>query len=467
MNYPRLLQACLAAITLLLTLTPIAVGFSGSQEIPPAPVGNRPFMWGVTLSDYQNDGAHPAMDWAALEDSGKLPERSGKSANFRGHMNADLDRAAYLGLNTFRTSIEWSRIEPRPGQFDRAEVAHIHRLLDAIRVRGMTPVIALHHFATPRWAMAARSDGLVGWENPKIVDYFTRYVTFVAKEFGKKIDWYITFNEPATLVLGGYMMGWTQPHRFGPISTVRATSNLVNAHVEAYKAIHQHDARAQVSLAEYNALFPIGDGGFHYMPSQLLAFILDKRAGWDGHPRVRYMDYLALHYYGAVDAAAATSFPVQPWRWGVRPEHMGQIIKAYHQAFHLPILVAENGFATRNHEPRPDGWTREAYMVAHIDALQKLREDGIPILGYMYWTLTDNYEWGSFDPRFGLWQVDVRSGDLTRRPTPAVEVYKEIIRHGGVTPTMREKYPPPNPAASEAATQGASGTFRTKENGVW
>lgn len=448
----RAIQLGLALCVTLCAYAPAAAGFLGPRDVPPAPVGNRPFMWGVTLSDYQNDGAHPAMDWAELEQSGKLPERSGKSANFRGHMHADLDRGASLGLNTFRTSMEWSRLEPRPGQFDQAEVAHLHKMLDAIKARGMTPVIALHHFATPRWAMAAQSDGLAGWENPKIVDYFTRYVTFVVKEFGKKIDWYITFNEPATMILGGYMMGWTQPHRLGPISTVRATTNLVNAHVAAYQAIHRHDALAHVSLAEYNALFPIADGGFHYMPSQLLAFILDKRAGWDGRPRVRYLDYLAVHYYGAVDAGAATSFPVQPWRWGVRPEQLGQIVKAYYQAFHLPILLAENGFATRNHEPRSDGWTRESYLVAHVDALQKLRNEGIPILGYLYWTLTDNYEWGSFDPRFGLWRVDVRSGDLTRHPTPAVDVYREIIRHGGVTPDLRAKYPPPPPGSNPTGT---------------
>ncbi|MEB3198097.1 MAG: family 1 glycosylhydrolase [Candidatus Sericytochromatia bacterium] len=440
----RWLVSLFLGVTVGLHLPAPTARAQGADELPPAPVGQTPFLWGVTLSDYQNDGAHPAMDWAELERSGRLPERSGLSANFRGHMQADLDRAASLGLNAFRTSIEWSRIEPVEGQFDRAEVAHLHRLLDGIRKRKMTPVIALHHFATPRWAMEASADGLAGWENPRIVERYNRYVAFVTREFGKKIDWYITFNEPATLILGGYMMGWTLPHRMGPVSTVRATANLVTAHVEAYKTIHRLDGNARVSLAEYNALFPIADGGIHYMPSQLLNLVLDKHRGWDGRPRVRYLDYLALHYYGAVDAGAATSFPVQPWRWGVRPEHMDRIIRAYHEAFRLPILLAENGFATRNREPRSDGWTREAYLVAHIDALRKLKDEGLPILGYMYWTLTDNYEWGSFDPRFGLWRIDIRNKDLTRHPTPAVEVYREIIRAGGVTPTLRMRYPPPS-----------------------
>jgi beta-glucosidase len=419
-----------------------------SPDVPPAPVGATSFMWGVTMSDYQNDGAHPAMDWAELERSGHLPERSGRSADFRGHMEGDLDRAASLGLNAFRTSIEWSRIEPVEGHIDAREVAHLHRFFAALKRRGMTPVVALHHFATPSWAMKADAEGLQGWESPRIVERYRRYVAFVAKEFGAELDWYITFNEPATMILGAYTLGWTLPRRIGPVSTVRAMANVVTAHVAAYEELHRADRVARVSIAEYNALFPVADGGFHYMPSQLLALLLDKARGWDGRPRVRYLDYLALHYYGAVDAAAAASFPVQPWRWGVRPDQLGHILKAYHKAFNLPILLAENGFATRDGEPRSDGWTREAYMVAHIDALMRLKREGLPILGYMYWTLTDNYEWGSFAPRFGLWRVEIRRGDLTRRATPAVAVYREIIRHGGVTPALRQAHPPPAPLAA-------------------
>ena len=452
---PRLLirhalASALAALSIALGGGPAAAFLPSPRpsDVPPAPVGQAKFMWGVTLAGYQNDGAHPSMDWADLEREGKVTEPSGKSADFRGHMDADLDRAKGMGLTCFRTSIEWARLEPEEGKIDPKEVAYVHRLLQGIRKRGMAPVIALHHFATPRWAMRDEGAGLPGWENPKIVERYARYVAFVAKEFGAEIDWYITFNEPATLIGGAYLLGWTVPHRTGPISTYRATTNILAAHVEAYRLIHQHDARAMVSIAEYNALFPLGSTGVYYMPSHILPFVFDKDRAWDGRERLRHLDYVALHYYGAVDAEAASAFPVQPWKWGVRPEHLTRIVRTYHETFRLPILIAENGFATRNGEAREDGWTRESYLVAHVKELQQLRAEGIPLIGYMYWTLTDNYEWGSFDPRFGLYGVDVRKGDLTRRETPAVGVYRQIVKHDGVTAELLAKYPPPSPTAA-------------------
>ena len=86
---------------------------------------------------------------------------------------------------------------------------------------------------------------------------------------------------------------------------------------------------------------------------------------------------------------------------------------------------------------------RESYLVAHARALKHAREHGIPVMGYMHWTLTDNFEWGSYEPRFGLWSVDCYKGDLTRRETPAVAVYREIIRNHGVTAELARRYPPP------------------------
>ncbi|MDB5097693.1 MAG: bgl, partial [Cyanobacteria bacterium RYN_339] len=118
-------------------------------------------------------------------------------------------------------------------------------------------------------------------------------------------------------------------------------------------------------------------------------------------------------------------------------------LENYYHDFHLPILVAENGFATHEGQPRKDGWTRENYLVAHAEALESARRRGIPVMGYMHWTLTDNWEWGTYGSRFGLWSVDIRHGDYTRRETPAVAVYREIVRHDGATPELRKAFPPP------------------------
>jgi beta-glucosidase len=251
--------------------------------------------------------------------------------------------------------------------------------------------------------------------------------------------------------LGGYTVGYVEPHRVGPVPLYRAIQNILKAHIGAYERIHALDPKAQVSLTEYNAFFLATEkleAGVPYMPGQILHLLLDKVNGWDGQPRVKYLDFLALHYYGSQDPSSATAFPVEPYRWGSKPQHFRAILHHYYDAFKLPILIAENGFATKNGEPRADGWTRESYLVAHIRELQEARAEGLPIMGYLYWTLTDNYEWGSFDPRFGLWRVEAEKGDLTRHETPAVGVYREIIRHNGVTPDLVRRYPPPGDASA-------------------
>ncbi len=417
---------------------------AGAQaQTPPGALGRLPFLWGVTLAGYQNDGAHPAMDWHAWENEVAKPrgyEASGRGADFRGHMEADLDRAKSIGLNAFRTSIEWSRIEPEEGKVDAQEVAYVHRLLRGIRQRGMAPVITIHHFATPRWFTADRGDGLIGWESPRSVALFRRWATFVAKEFGAEIDWYLTFNEPSNVILGGYATGFIPPHRLGPVAFARATANVLASHEAAYDAIHAADPVARVSVPDYNCQLPVA-GGLDWLPGMWFARQLPTVRTWDGRERPRTMDFAAVHYYGLNHTFA--DFPVTPWHWEGNPGHLVKVLKAYHEAFGLPILIAENGFATREGAAREDGWTRESYMVAHIQAIQQAMAAGVPVIGYMYWTLTDNYEWGSYRPRFGLFEVDVRSGDYTRRPTPAVDVFREIIQAGGVTPALARRFPPP------------------------
>ncbi|MDB5098747.1 MAG: putative secreted beta-glucosidase [Cyanobacteria bacterium RYN_339] len=436
----------LLSLVLLLALARPAAAyfpFDDDAGVAPSNLGQNPFLWGVALSGYQNDGSVPSMDWYALEHSGKLRETSANGPDFRGHMDADLDLAKSLGLTAFRTSIEWARIEPQQGQIDADEVAYVHRLLQGIRKRGMTPIVTLHHFATPQWAIADRGDGLMGWESARTTEAYLKYVEFVAKEYGKEIDYYITFNEPSTLIGGAYLLGWTVPYKMGPMATARAVLNVLTGHLGAYERLHALDPGCMVTLAEYNSFFPVANTGFYYLPNQIAGLLMEKEPGWDGKPRVKAMDFIALHYYGTVDAGAL-QFPVQPYNWGVSTSHFHEILKAYHETFHLPILVAENGFATKNGSAREDGWTRESYMVAHIQEIMRARADGIPIIGYLYWTLTDNFEWGSYEPRFGLWSVDCSKGDLTRRETPAAAVYREIIKQHGVTAELAKRYPPPD-----------------------
>ena len=133
------------------------------------------------------------------------------------------------------------------------------------------------------------------------------------------------------------------------------------------------------------------------------------------------------------------------WDWEIYPEGFSKALKYYHKLSGLPVLVAENGFSTKDLAPRADGWDRETFMVHHVREMQKAIADGVPVLGYIHWSITDNWEWGSFSPRFGLYSVDCRNQKFERVPTPAVEVYRKIIENDGVTPEMLNQYPRPKP----------------------
>lgn len=422
----------------------------GSREpLPAVPPG---FLWGVATAGYQWEGGDRASNWAAWERAGKVKEPSGRAADGWNRYEHDFDLAKGLGLNAFRFSLEWSRIEPEPGVIDHDVVAHYHRVFAAARARGLTPIVTLVHYAYPAWLDGQAANGLSGWEVPAAVDHYARYVAFVAREFGDDITYYLTFNEPTVMVEAGFLGGMWPPGKKDLGAFLRASSNLITAHSRAYDVIHAIDPDAMVSFNNYAAAYQIGfDPARDAMRAPgddwfLKAFstMLPGRGDPQDRPK---LDYVAVDYYKRLSLPVQV-VPPSPSQWTVYPDGFIEVLDRYHKVFNLPILVAENGFATDNDKPREDGWTREAYLVAHVAAVQRAIQRGIPLLGYTYWTLTDNWEWGSFDDRFGLFAVDCRGRDLKRVPRPAAEVYREIVAAGGVTPALLARQGEPHGVAA-------------------
>lgn len=393
-----------------------------------APKG--PFLWGVSTAGYQWEGSETTSQWAAWDAALKTEERRGKAADGYHRYAEDLDLTRGLGCNAFRTSIEWARLEPEEGKFDPEAIRHYREVLLAMRERGLTPVVTMMHFAYPAWL-----DRHGGWQSPQAAAYFDRFVSRVAKEYGDLADWYLTFNEPTVFIAGGYVGGHFPPGRINDVKGAAiVTKNLVAAHNKAYQSIHAADPTAYVSFNNYSASWTLkGDAGAED------DFLMQVLGTTDGLPR---LDYMAIDYYTRLKLRLPFQLPV-PWEWPVYPEGFYNSLKFYHRLTGLPILVAENGMATRDLAERADGWTREAYLTAHVEQLQRAVQDGVPVLGYIHWSITDNYEWGSYRPRFGLYSVECRTGDLRRVPTQAVETYRRVIAAGGVTPAIAStvRYP--------------------------
>ena len=431
------------ALASLLVLT-LAAGCAQTSAAPEtrmraaAPVAAKMapgFMWGASTAGVQYEGGDRHSNWAKWVEGGNTADPNDHGAMGYTMFERDLDLAQGMGLNTFRLSIEWSRIEPRKGEIDQAEVAYYHRVLQAIHRRGMTPLVTLLHFSYPAWL-----DAEGGWENKQAVDYFRRYARFVAQEFGEEITWYLTFNEPNMYLVNAYGTGAFPPgKKWAPFAMLKVAKNFVAGHKAAYDEVHAHDPEAKVSFNMYAAEYRLGVQPEEDGPSREGWFIeqtMDRRSG------KKYLDYVSFDYYCRV----WLGFPIRVMphdQWEVYPEGFYEAIKRYHRWTKLPVLIAENGMATADLKPRKDGWTRSAYMVAHVKQMQRAMNEGVPVLGYVHWSITDNFEWGSFTPRFGLYSVEAKAGDFRRVPTDGVESVRAITAAGGVTPEIEARYPAP------------------------
>lgn len=407
----------------------LAAPLPGVESLSPVTAQKRdarspkgPFLWGVSTAGYQWEGSENKSQWAAWDAAGKTEERRGMAADGYRRYAEDLDLTKGLGCNAFRTSIEWSRLEPVEGQFDPEAIRHYRELLLAMRARGLTPVVTLMHFVYPAWL-----DAHGGWQSPQAAQYFNRFVERVVKEYGDLADWYLTFNEPTVFIAGGYLSGNLPPGKVNDAKgAALVTKNLVSAHNKAYETIHAGDKTAYVSFNNYSASWTLKSDPQGAPEDEFLRQVLGQT---EGLPK---LDYMAIDYYTRLKLRLPFQLPMC-WEWPVYPEGFYNSLRFYHRLTGLPILVAENGMATEDLKERADGWTREAYLTAHVEQLQRAMKDGIPVLGYIHWSITDNYEWGSYRPRFGLFSVECRTGDLRRVPTAAAETYRRVIAAGGVT----------------------------------
>jgi beta-glucosidase len=428
---------------------------SGKARIQSVPGADQAFpsgfLWGVATAGYQYEGGDRTSQWAAWERSGRVKHPIGNATNHWNRWEEDLDLAQGLGLNAFRLSIEWARIEPERGRIDPQAVRHYHQVIDGLRARGMEPLVTLVHFAYPQWLDQPLSGGEGGWESDETVAEFRRYAAWAAQEFGPKVRWWITLNEPNTAGLTGYVAGVHPPGKRNPFTYAKVMERMARAHQAGFEALHAHDPDAQVSInpfifhrrqqtPNYEAQPNFEPGDFSLLDR--LAPTTAARSDSDAptaQTDKRYLDYVAFDYYYALGLWDVTKIGTF-WEWPIYPEGMYEVSKKLYERYRLPLLVAENGFATEADNPRKDGWTREAFLVNHLAQLRKAMAEGVPVLGYMHWSLTDNYEWGSYTPKFGLYGIDRRDPELRRFRTGGAEVYRQVATANRLPESLLERY---------------------------
>lgn len=375
------------------------------------------FIWGAATAAHQVEGGNTNNDWYVFEQEGKVKDGqvSGKAADHYNRYEQDFDLMKELNLNSYRFSIEWSRIEPEKGRFNENEIEHYREVLSALKERGITPMVTLHHFSNPIWF----SD-MGGWENNRAPEYFAQYCRYVASKLGDEVEMWITINEPLANISSGYIQGKWPPGEQDIFKVPGVFSNLVKAHNEAYKAIHQADSQAEVGVAEhtsynqpYNNSNPIDVLG---------SYLVDK--GWNRSylDAVRdNLDFIGLHYYyrnqisssmlAIVGGDDYSQFEESNLTQQYYPEGLYYVLKDIDD-YNVPIYITENGTFDSYEIPR------EQYIRDHLVEIWYAIENGVDVRGYYYWALLDSFEWAEgFDLRFGLIYVDFDTFERSIKPS--------------------------------------------------
>lgn len=416
---------------------------AAGPPLRPAPRFPTGFLWGAATAAHQVEGDNRHCDWWEAEQAGKLPFRSGDCCRHYQVYETDFDLLQAWGHNCHRLSIEWSRIEPDQGHWDEGALEHYRRVILALNARHIEPVATLHHFTNPAWFTRAG-----GWLRRDASSLFERYVQRVVHAFGPEIRLWITINEPTVYVQQGYINGVWPPFEHGkPLKSYRALGSLAAAHCKAYAAIKARSPAAMVGFA-HNALLvePCDPERMpHRFAARLRAYLFNglffrmlgaapgNRESLNG-----ILDFIGLNYYTrcCVKTGGAGLRRLlgqvctlehhchQGARsdvgWELYPRGLGIVLSEFAR-FGVPLFVTENGIATE------DDRLRCSFLSEHLEQVARSLRDGIEVMGYLHWTLMDNFEWHmGTGPKFGLAAIDPLTG--MRAPRPSAEHFARICR---------------------------------------
>jgi beta-glucosidase len=397
------------------------------------------FLWGAATAAHQVEGNNLNADCWLLEQTrpSVFTEPSGDAANSFALWPTDMDLVRDMGLNAYRFSLEWARIEPEPGQFSIAMLDHYLAMIAGCRARGLTPVVTFNHFTTPIW-FAARG----GWEAADAPALFARYCDRAARHLAGAIGYATTLNEPN---LSGLLQDLVPPgmlERDRDMAATAAKSAGV-ALFQAGNALYIRNREAtQANLLKGHRLGRAAIKAVRAdLPVGVSLAMLDEQAVGENSlrdtkrelfygPWLRAVcgdDFLGIQNYERALWNNQGRLPPPP---GARRNGLGaevyapslaNVARYAHAASGCPILVTEHGVGT------DDDTIRQWLIPAALAELARAMADGVPVLGYIHWSLVDNFEWiFGYRVHFGLHMLD--RATFKRTPKPSAAIYGAIAR---------------------------------------
>lgn len=424
------------------------------------------FMMGAATAAHQVEGNNVNSDCWVME---QLPHSSydEPSLDAVDHYNRyeeDIKLMAAAGLNAYRFSVEWARIQPTKDSWDDSEIEHYRRVLKCCAENGIKPIVTMHHFSSPKWLI---TEG--GWENPGAVDYFAGYCKRAARELGDLTEYICTINEAnMRLQLASLIKDMKiRMSRLSAGQTKNEGNSAQKRESDVQVGINLTQEHMQKSMAEAAEAFGIKDPGKVYnfvsmctpegdilvmkaheaardamkkeCPHLKIGLTLslhdmqwipggeeNARKEWDDEfihylPYIKDDDFLGVQCYtrkcfgpeGVVQGnsnGAVTQMGYEDY-----PQAIGNVVRAVAKDFKGDIIVTENGISTDNDNRRAE------FINEALESIQACMDSGIPVRGYMYWSLLDNFEWQKgYSKTFGLIAVDRTT--QTRYPKASLKV---------------------------------------------
>jgi beta-glucosidase len=402
------------------------------------------FLWGVATSAFQLEGSVHA-DWAMWDPVLKSrPHITHHYHQFR----EDLKLLKELGVNAYRFSVEWSRIQPEEDKWDNEAVRHYQEVVQILHRNGIEPMVTLHHFTHPVWFIKEYP-----WHTDKSRSMFLRYIEKIALAL-KGVRYWITFNEPYVFLLGGYLDGCMPPGIQNSSLFIEALKSTLICHSDVYDLIHSYIPDAKIGLVHNMVTFAPSQNinpfdrilsrvaQSFYNQSLIEAFLTGmlilkfplRRAVPILIPIKGKLDFLGVNYFTRIHLRFnplkkmgiemifkdRKGYGLTDTGWEIHPEGLEKVLQEASR-LNVPLMITENGIATDNDE------IKIKFIRRHVEILERCLKNGMDIRGYFYWSLIDNYEWlYGFRAKFGLYQVDFNT--LERRPTQTALFYTSLIK---------------------------------------
>lgn len=437
---------------------------------------SKNFLWGAASAAYQieggwNEDGKGTSIWDELHDGHMKHFENGNAACDHYHrFREDVALMKKIGLRSYRFSVAWSRIVPDLGKINEKGIAFYSALVDELLDAGITPLCTIYHWDLPMWA---HQKG--GWLWDGISDAFAQYTHILAEHLGDRIKYWMTINEPSIFADLGYHTGTHAP--FAPCDEsspeyvwrmCTVSRNILLSHGKAVKTLRETCAKSpKIGQALTGTIFTPWEETTEnieeaWQKTFNLNFSLhnvhwwmDPMMGMTPHPVLApyfseedkeliaqpldfmgFNCYLSDNYNHDDRTPNPHTYPGQPrtlMGWPITPNVLYWAVRFFHERWKLPLIITENGMANVDfimsdgavHDPQ-----RIEYLKGYLHGLKRAVDEGIPVLGYQYWSIMDNLEWAEgYDKRFGLIYVDYDSQKRILKDS-AYE-YKKIIESNG------------------------------------